>query len=172
MPRLAFPARRPSVLRVAAVLFAASLCIPAGGWALDSYLTRATLKGIQAVEVLVEGPGPGAERDGLGPYQIHAEVASRLTQARISVVPRSPEFLYVVVTAEKDGGDLYAYSIRVELSQPVTLIRNPTLAVVSGTWSVERSGVAPAARLSEVRTKVADLVDLFIQAYREQNPKP
>jgi hypothetical protein len=169
---MAFLSRRPSITRATAVLFAASLGIPAVAWALDSYLTRATLKGIRAIEVVVDGPGPDAERDGLGTPQIYADAASRLTQARITVVPRSPEYLHVVVTAEKESGDLYAYSIRVELNQPVTLIRNPALAVVSGTWSVEGCGAIATARLSEVRSRVADLVDTFIKAYREENPKP
>ena len=172
MQRINFVSRRLTASGIAIILLAALPGLPAGVWAFDSYLTRGTLKGIRAVEEVVDGPGPDAEGDGLRTSQLHTDVAARLTQAGITVVPRSPEYLNVVVNAKKESGGLYGYSVRIDLNQPFTLIRDPRLSLISGTWGVDGTGVVAADRLSEVRCRYAADWNRLIEEGDTAAPRP
>jgi hypothetical protein len=124
------------------------------------------------VEVVVEAMDPVAERDGLTRAQLQTEVERRLRQAGIAVGPTLTGHLYVNVdTVKSDHGQTYAYNVLVEYMQQVMLARDPTASIFATTWETGGVGMIGANRLREVRQDVANYVDQFIAAYREQNPK-
>ena len=133
---------------------------------------RATLKGLKAVNLTVERIDPEAEKDGLTKSQLQTDVESRLRQAGISVDHLSDEYLYVDVNTLKGERGVYSYSVHVEFHQSVMLVRDPKIIYYgAATWSVGRMGTVGSGHLREVREDVAALVDQFINAYLEQNPR-
>jgi hypothetical protein len=142
---------------------------------IDSPWHRATLKGVTTVAVDVLPVDAAVERDGLTQSQIRTDVELRLRQAGIRINPASQSAsgtLSVVVTAFKqETSPLYAISLSVSFGQLVTLIRDPSLVTAAPTWGIISVQVVGAARLRGVRYDVGDLVDRFINAYLEQNPK-
>ena len=137
----------------------------------DGPENRGTLKGISAVKIVVAPTILEAQWDRLRSDEIEADVERRLREAGIAVLPSSPEVLYIEVEAKKTGGSAeFACSARVELLQPVSLMRDPGRAVFAPTWGLGRTAVVNANNPSSLRVTVGELVDRFIRAYREQNP--
>src|SRR5437879_13447851 len=58
----------------------------AGGWARDTEYTRATLRGLEGVWVVVEGLGPDVEQAGLTKQQLQTDVELWLRKAGIPVL--------------------------------------------------------------------------------------
>jgi hypothetical protein len=148
-------------------------------WPLDTPEPRATLKGIAAIVVLVESLKPDAERDGLSRDQLQTDVELRLRKAGIKAVSfggveSSEMLLYLNVNSSKSREvEIYGYSIDLEFLQQVLLARDPRVRTRTATWSTSQTGIVGSRNLSRgVRDSVADLVDRFINAYLEQNPKP
>ena len=101
------------------------VCLAAPSATADTELQRQTLKNLQGVEVLVGHLGPEAERDGLSRSTILVDVQLRLRQAGITVVSDKDgaPTLYVRVNALRfrdQPSGLYAYSVALDLRQPVT----------------------------------------------------
>lgn len=173
MRRVTFPPRGRFVLGMAVILLSAPPALSVPAQADDHALTRATLKGVPAVQVLVEEIEPDAEKDGLTRDQVLTDVGMRLRKAGITVVPSAKEYLYVNVNTYKSGTDLYAFAISVEFKQGVRLIRDSKVVTFAPTWSVGSVGTVGPKNLQRiVRANVANHVDEFISAYLEQNPKP
>ena len=153
------------------------LGLAAPAWPLNTQESRATLRGIPTIAVEVASLDPEAERVGLTKNQLQTDVELRLRKAGINVVS-SPSgetawsLLGLRVTFVKvEQLPLYAFDIRLEFFQMVILLRDPGLRTVGSTWSINYTGFAGAGRTRGVRDAVADLVDEFINAYLEQNPK-
>jgi hypothetical protein len=145
----------------------------APAWGQDGPAQRATLRGVAVVEVVVEAMDPVAERDGLTRSRLLADVEPRLRQAGIPVGSTLTGHLYVNVDTVKSGdGQTYAYNISIQYMQQVVLARDPKAPVFATTWETGGVGMIGTQRLPEVRREVLTYVDQFIDAYREQNPKP
>ena len=132
-----------------------------------------TLKGITSLQVFVEGVSPGDKPHGLTRDRIHTDVALQLRKAGIAVSASATEYLYINVNTLQSRHRLYSYSVVVMLRQAAYLVRDPLImAPAAITWWKGTDGITAAANLRSVRDAVGDLVDKFIHAYREQNPKP
>jgi hypothetical protein len=116
---------------------------PSGrGWAYDSPLSRATLRGLQGVGVVIEAVPPHLEQAGLTTQQLHTEVEFRLRQGGIPVLtsderlsmPGAP-WLYVNAHVVLHADGLAAYHIDVEVYQSASLETDASL-VTASTWSV------------------------------------
>src|SRR5438445_108872 len=111
-------------------------------WAADTEATRATLRGLRGVGVLVEPLDPDVERAGLTTLQLQTAVEGQLQKAGIPVftteerlrVPGKP-FLYVHVNIVLRSYALATYFIHVEVNQRASLETDAFLTTVS-TWSV------------------------------------
>jgi hypothetical protein len=173
MPRrLAIFPRGWIVWGPAALLLAAACGMTLPAWADDGPGNRATLKGIPAVKVVVAPTILEGEWDRLRTDELETDVERRLREAGIAVLPSATEVLYIEVEARKTSGSpRYACSTRVELLQSVSLVREPGLTVFAPTWGLGRVEEVSAYNLRSLRVTVGELVDSFIQAYREQNPK-
>jgi hypothetical protein len=159
----------PCIVLVWVVLL---LAVPA--LAGDTPSMRGTLKGIKALDVLVH-IDPKVEPGGLESAQIRIDVEARLRQAGITVEPpfSSLYHLFVVIDAlEVEHASFYAYTMHVQLRQEVLLVRDPTITTVVPTWEVGYLGVVDTGNVAPIQSVLTDLVDRFITAYREQNPKP
>jgi len=135
-----------------------------------------TLRGLNGMMVFVEEIDAEVENHGLTRSLLKTEVESRLRHAAIPVLtveeafnaPGKP-YLYLNLTAHNTGIDLYSYSIRIEFSQDVLLIREPTIRTSATTWSANVVGIVGARNLSAVTEDVDDLTDKFIHAYHAAN---
>jgi len=159
-----------SRLRIVLPLALLPLSVPA--WASDP---SGTLQGIESLAVVVGQIAPDAERDGLTRSELQSDVERHLRQSGITVGAAATYRLRVQLMTYRHPAhrSLYAFSIALELLQPVTLIRYPTLVFNDGvTWRAGSVGLIESTRLREVRSYVLHDVDAFIRAYREQNPKP
>ena len=145
----------------------------------DDESARSSLKGLGGLGVVVEDMRAEVERDGLTRDQLQADVELRLRKAGIRVVKRDDvaatpgaPYLYVNLNALKDPDvALYVYALGLELTQRVTLVRDPKITVFAATWGVRGVGTIGVRRLGDLRSTVTDYVDRFINAYLEQNPR-
>ena len=170
---LAHARRRPLILAFAFSLITA---LPLPLWADDGPLSRATLQGITAVRASILLTSNDAQKDGLTEDQLQTDVELRLRKAGITVIGSSAQTLRVVVVAYgvRDGSAIqsYAFLFSAALVQGIALTRDPSILALGETWSVAGVGTVGATRFSRyVRDTLADLIDQFINAYLEQNPK-
>ena len=149
-------------------------------FAINGKSNRATLRGLDGVGVLVEQLAPEVEKEGLIKNQLQIEVELKLKMAGIKVLtkeeclktPGEP-YLYVNVNVNiaKTESDIYPYSIDVLLMQKVSLLRDPKQTTYAVTWSTGGVGSIEKSILSQLRTSVEEMVDLFIKTYLSENPK-
>lgn len=149
-------------------------------FAINGKSNRATLRGLSGVGVLVEQLAPEVEKEGLIKNQIQIQVELKLKMAGIKVLtmeeclktPGEP-YLYVNVNVNiaKTESDIYPYSIDVLLMQKVSLLRDPKQTTYAVTWSTGGVGSIEKSILSQLRTSVEEMVDLFIKTYLSENPK-
>lgn len=144
----------------------------------DIEQTRNALRGLGGVYVMSENPlEEDAIRGGLSQDAIRTEVELKLRQAGIRVLSReeweqAPGKPYLQVWPKVlKGGVLggYIYHITVEFKQHVSLVRSPSIQVFGATWSVEHMGYTPD--LKDIRERMNDRIDKFIDAYLSVNPK-
>ncbi len=131
---------------------------------------RESLYGLEGVCLVVEGLNPVIEKNGLLTSRLQTDVEEELSKAGIPVLPRSEvgpmdPFLYVNVNAHKLD-ELFFYSIRVELHQSVTLVRDPSIEMQATPWDVGSVGSVGSANLYQIREAVKEYIREFISAYK------
>lgn len=143
----------------------------------DSILTRGTLKGLTAVSVFV-GLDEDVAFKGSSWNIIQNDIELRLRKAGINVSPSASSVLAICIDLYKVRPNNLgrSYNIQVALYQWVELSRDSRISSMANTWEVSALGSIPtldSTGLSYIRSSVVpDLVDHFINAYLEQNPKP
>lgn len=156
--------------RVVAFLFLA--LIGMNGRASDTPTDRATLRGLMALNVVVDPPGPELEAEGLRAADLRARIADRVTKAGIAVDQSAREFLGLHVMALREAKGSYGICLSLGLFQSVFLERDRTIKTATQTW--ETHGVI-VVRPKQVRTAMESildqLVDQFAGAYGSANPK-
>jgi hypothetical protein len=164
-----------SLLAIGMVLFTASPL-----FALNTEMNRMTLQGLKGVKVLVEDLAPEVEREGLLKDRLQKEIEDRVRAAGIKVLTqeettRTPgePYLYVNinVTLSKDDEAPCSYSIDIALIQNVTLTRDPRQTTYAVTWSSGGVGLIGRKSLSDLREISQEIVDIFIRAFSDANPK-
>lgn len=144
----------------------------------DDPTTRATLRGIRGIVVVVESLGAEAIRDGLtvDNIQTDAELSLRKAGVRVIESPNAPHLSYLYINANVYKGkgpieDLYTFNCSVSFEQLVTVKSNDVAAIVP-TWSVDGVGYAGRLNMSKsIRDTLRDLVEKFLNAYLSVNPK-
>jgi hypothetical protein len=132
-----------------------------------------TLKGLTSLKVFVEGVDKADKRRGLTTGQLHADVAARLRQAGITVSAEATQYLYVNVNTLRARQRVTSFSVVVMVRQGASLVRDPAIiAPAAITWWKGTGGIIVTDDLGGVRDAVGYLVDQFITACRQQNPKP
>ena len=169
------------VVTLLALLVAAT---PPPAGAIDMDVTRKTLSGLQGVYVGVEELQPNlmkysaAQKSGLSKEALKKDIEGRLGKAGIRVLtwdqavktPGMP-FLYICVNTHESEKYWYAYDIRIELQQLVSMEANPKVKTMAGTWSTNMTGMVNIGTLDKLKEAVEVLTDKFAGAYRSVNKK-
>jgi hypothetical protein len=163
--------------------FVAFLCFCAGFEGVSSLTAAAfvtgqkgTLRGLKGVEVVIALPGSESERGGLTASQLQTDVELRLRNAGILVLtkeertstPGSP-YLYVNAHVRGTRFGVYMFTITVQLTQKAILKRNPSAEASVTTWE-GRSSMGSARDSQDIRIRVGNRVDEFINDYLSENP--
>ena len=192
--------KRKWVFVISAVLLIAislrDLCL-----ADDKARDRKTLQGIQSVVVNVHAFEPEWQTElskvGLSESTLQSSIEHQLQKAGIQVVaeegsrqsevkgilnvrlkfndpePAKKRFLSLDDKEETieavDIKKKYIYAIRLNLRQLVSLKRDPSVEAFSITWQSESVGMR---RLAPIKDDIKRQVDVFIEAYSSENPKP
>jgi len=165
-------------------LLALLIALPPPVGAIDTDVTRQTLSGLQGVYVGVEELQPNlmkysaAQKADLSKEALKRDIEGRLSKAGIRVLtwdqavktPGIP-FLYVNVNTHESEKYWYAYDIRIELQQLVSMEANPKVRTMAGTWSTNMTGVVNIGTMDKLKEAIAVLVGRFIGAFRAANPK-
>jgi hypothetical protein len=136
-------------------------------------IKRASLKGVESLEVIVPPPNMDAACRPVAPEDLQAEVEARLDDGGIRFGPSADTHLIIAVTGFEPVKDLLCgFSMTVALQQVVLLVRDPRIMTFGVTWEHAGLGVATPARVADhLRHMLAHMVEEFIAIYRDQNPK-
>lgn len=163
--------------RVLTVLsLVAMLIFSSASSAVDNESTRATLKGLAGVRVLVEDFDEVRKRAGFDARTFQTDVESKLRMAGIKVLSREEgsetpgrPWLYVWVrTLHVSPNEIAPSSILFALNQMALLQRDPSVETVATTWSISNLG---EGRMPSARDLVKAGTDIFINAWLSVNPK-
>jgi hypothetical protein len=161
------------------------LCLlpPPVALAVDDEVTRASLRGLDGVRVVMEDLRPEIIKEGLREDQVRFEVEQQLRSSGIKVLAdeRLP-FLMICPYITKFGKDSYSYFVRMDfyqlvvpyqsLSQETDKESSPPIesALFAATWT--SPGVIGTTRtLTDVKRRIGDEVAKFIAAFKAANPQ-
>jgi len=161
------------------ILISVILC-PAYTSADDSEISRATLSGLKNIYVIVENTQPNirkyAQKAGLSTMQMKKDIENYLNASGIRTISRDEWLkapgrpaLYVNINTHEVEKYMYAYDIKYELRQVVSLEVNPKVKTLADTWSINITGVANIGNLNVIKKDAAVLLERFIQAYNSVN---
>jgi hypothetical protein len=151
---------------------AAVLALPfAAAGSGDGEIDRATLRGLKAVNLVVDAPHEELAHQGITQANLRSEVEGRLQTAGVRIEPNAVEFLGVHITPVRGARGPYTLYITVGLYQPVLLARDKTTRTVTQTWEGSTLFVAePKAMFRSTMDAVGQLAKQFATAYRAANP--
>ena len=170
-------------LLLVVMLLSGFLLFTTPGFAEDSEIARQTLKGLAGFNVIVEDLQPNllkyekyAKEFDLNKARIQRDIEARLSAAGIPVLPsekwqKTPgrPVLYVNVNTHENEKYWFAYDIKLEIRQVVSLEANPAVKMLATTWSINITGIANIGKLNVIPDEVGVLTQRFIQAYRAMN---
>ena len=162
-----------ATIRTLAVLILAGAC-----FASDTSMDRATLRGLNAVKVVVDPLGSELEREGLDANRLRGSIEQKLRFASIKVDNDVNEFVGVSISFAQAGKKVlsikkgtFSLTISLGVYQVAVLTRDMATKTVVETWGAEKTASASARGLDhEVSNAVDDLVDQFVKAYLSVNP--
>ncbi len=136
-------------------------------------LRRASLKGLESVNVIVLLPKAALGCHSLSAKQLEAELLVRLQQAGLPIAPEAESYLLISISSVAAPKDLLCgFVVLAELQQAVVLMRDPHIVTFGGTWHESGQGLVGIAKYPEhLRALLASILDAFISVYLEQNPK-
>jgi hypothetical protein len=156
------------VLLLAAILGIPALAPGAGDAALD----RATLRGLTAVNVVVDKLDPQLQGAGISADAVRARLEDRLRAANIAIDPKRPEFVAVKMTGVRANRGPFAVAVTLGAYQPVTLARDAKIRTATETWEVQTVLLADSKQLYRAAMdSIDELAAGFVTAYRSVNPK-
>ena len=141
-----------------------------------------SLQGINGLQVAVEDLQPNLQKytkkQDISRERIQASVENQLQAAGIKVLgkdewlqkPGRP-VLYVNVNTHEFQKYQFAYDVRIELRQVVSLDANPTVKTLAATWSTSMTGVVNTGTTDRINDYVKQLVQIFISAYSSANQR-
>jgi hypothetical protein len=136
----------------------------------DSTLDRATLRGIGAVNVIVDPVDAQVVAEGVTRESLRARLEERLRSAGVPVDTRRPEFVAIRLTPVRAARGPFAVAMTISLYQPVQLARDPKVRTATQTWEVETVLLAdPKLLYRACQESIDDLANRFAEAYRSAN---
>jgi hypothetical protein len=139
------------------------------GHAAGDGFERASLRGLAAVQVVVEDLAPDVIQAGLTREHVKQVVEQQLEQGGIPVVPQAEHAFYVHLgTARTDTGS-YSYALSFQLLQLVLLFRDPGILTWGTTWSFDLVGALASDNLGAMDALLSRGVNAFITDYQAAN---
>jgi hypothetical protein len=142
---------------------------------------RDTLRGLKAINVLVEKLPPDAESRGMSEDTLRTDIELRLRRNGVKVpvdsgdATRGGPYLYLNVNfkcSQMPNVPACGDSITLQVRQRTTLVRDPSIESDASTWDASVGGIVGQAQLAKaIRQVVADLVDRFVNDFLAVNPK-
>jgi len=135
-----------------------------------------SLIGIERIVVSVSCTEEVAKETGLKKEDIRKDIATRLEQAGIKIIPEymyGPPRLHIRIKAYKlPRQETFIYNLEIHFLQKVALPRNPETKITATTWEITWLAHAHKARFVEkIRVNLRIMVKEFIGDYRKANPK-
>ncbi len=157
-----------------------SLNFPAPAEGVNDESSRATLRGLKGFEVFVEKVAPSIENGGLTSEDLLEVALQELTIAGIPVTSEagsteglrkegSPYLSVIPIIMKTKFCHNYFYTIDIEFYQLSALVRDPSVRVHTCTWSESLEGISPDLEL--IKTHLASLLEVFVNAYFSVNPR-
>ena len=151
------------------------LAVPAR--AQDDEQTRATLRGLKGVRIVVEDLSPALSDRGITTNVVLAEVQLPLRQAAIPIdddsgrrpLPGDPVLNVQVLASVDERFDQCAFAVRLELRQNTQLERDHGMAVSATTWSTGGLGEAGKDWRQVLREELAYYAGVFVEAWQAAN---
>jgi hypothetical protein len=150
----------------------AAMSLPLGG-AGDARLDRATLKGLIAVNVVIDPVADELQKEGATSSALLSRLEERLGRGGVKVDESSPEFVALRLTSVHTargplpGRIQFAVAATIGLYQPVLLVRDRNIRTATQTWEVETISLADTKQLYRAcMDSVDELADRFISAWR------
>ena len=141
---------------------------PAAG---DAAIDRATLRGMTAVNIVVDKLDAQLEGAGVTSSAVRARLEDRLRAANITVDTSKQDFLAVRMTGVRANRGPFAVAVTMGAYQPVTLVRDAKVRTATQTWEVETVLLAEPKQLYRAAMDTIDeLAASFVTAYRSVNP--
>jgi hypothetical protein len=138
----------------------------------DGPLDRATLRGLHAINVVIDTLDKELAHEDLTQDALKSRMERRLQNAGIPLGKETHEFLALRVTQVRDKRGPVAVSISIGLYQPVVLSRDRNIRSVTQTWEVVTTLLADPKVLNEASmSSVDELTDRFVAAYQSVNKK-
>jgi hypothetical protein len=138
----------------------------------DGPLDRATLRGLKAINVVIDTLDKELAHENLTQDALKSRMERRLQNAGIPLGKDAHEFLALRVTQARDKRGPVAVSISIGLYQPVVLSRDRNIRSVTQTWEAVTTLMAEPKVLNEASmSSVDELTDRFVAAYQSVNPK-
>lgn len=145
------------------------LCFTLGG-ASDAPLDRATLRGIQAVNVVIDPIPSEVASEGATDDTLRTRLEQRLRDAGVKVDNSSNEFVAFRLRSVKANRGPFAIAASIAVYQPVTLVRDKNLRTVTQTWEVETVLLADAKQVNRAcLDSIDELAGRFVSAYQAVN---
>ena len=136
----------------------------------DSPLDRRTLRGLTALNVVVDAPEPELQDRGLGVVAVQTEVEQRLLKTGLHLDRNANEFLGIRIIAAHGKKTDFAICIVLAAYQAVSLKRDPTIVSATPTWSAESVLLVPPRQFREAWIEtIHQLVDEFVNAWEAAN---
>lgn len=150
------------------MLAALSLCLSGAG---DAPLDRATLRGVTAMNVVLDPVATELQKEGATADALRTRLEQKLRDAGIKLDPASTEFVGLRVTSVRASKGPHAIAASLGFYQPVTLVRDRNVKTATQTWEVETVVLADSKQVNAAcLDSIDELAARFIAAYRSVNP--
>jgi hypothetical protein len=157
------------------LVLAAVLALPMGG-AGDAKLDRATLRGLTAVNVVIDPVADELKEQGATSGALLSRLESKLRASGVPVDQNAAEFVALRLTSVHSGGGRfparaeYAVAATIALYQPVMLVRDKNIKTSTQTWEVETITLADTKQVYRAcMDSVDELAGRFVTAWRSVN---
>jgi hypothetical protein len=154
-------------------MFAALPALPGAMWgAGDTAVDRATLRGLKAVNIVIDPVHPELEQQGVTTEVLRTRVEQRLEAAGVPVDDDALEFVALKIVPARERRGPYCISITFSLYQPVVLVRDRAIKTATDTWQAATLwAMQPKAVYESTVSAVEQLVNRFAEVYRAENPQ-
>ena len=138
----------------------------------DAALDRATLRGVKAVNVVIDPVAPEIQKEGATSDGLRTRLEEKLRDAGIAVDAAGNEFVALRLTSVRAARGPFAIAAAIGLYQPVMLVRDRNVKTATQTWEAETVVLADSKQVYRAcMDSVDELAARFVTAYRSVNPE-